>query len=574
MKTGWFFSISMVLVSTIVWTTARAANPPSMPAVFGKKLTLEQFQERPRLVLVLVIDQFRADYLTRFQKRFLPSRSGALGGFQYLMSKGAYFPFAEYEQLQNLTGPGHATILTGGYPVSHRIILNDWFDVQTGKTVNCVEDAESPLIGGGGEKDYGVSPRPLRSTTVGDELKLAGYKSRVVAIALKDRAAVLLGGHRADLALWFSEESNRWVSSRYYFPEGKLPGWVDTLNEKIHARKGKRLEWHPQGAETGLSETDKLASFEAVHGGKDANESPIGVDLTNEAALAAIREYKLGSGPAPDVLAVSYSTHDMLGHSVGPNSRLMEEMTVYEDRALAELFKTLERSVPGGMKNVLVVLTADHGVAPAPNFLRSVKIPTGAVGQKNLTERMNEALAKKFGDPGKPGWIANASTFNFYLNRTALDARKVAAADVESALKELLLKEPSTDSVFTRSEWLAGLRPPGRLKAQAEKGYVPGQNGDVVLIPKPYHIDNEKVPTHITGYAYDRVVPVVLAGPNVDPGVYAQPARVVDIAPTLSFLLGIIPPAQSEGRVLAEALGSAPRGQGAPTLPAGRARKR
>jgi hypothetical protein len=193
-------------------------------------IKLESFLSRPKLTLVLVIDQFRADYLTRFASRFLPSsgKNGEVGGFKYLMSKGAYFPQAKYDVLENMTCPGHATILTGSYPYLSGIVLNEWYDRSLGRMIYCVDDGDSPLVGSdlkGAES--GVSPKNLVGTTVGDELKNSGRPSKIISIALKDRAAILLGGHRADLAVWLSS-NYRWVSSRYYVKDKELPRWIET----------------------------------------------------------------------------------------------------------------------------------------------------------------------------------------------------------------------------------------------------------------------------------------------------------------------------------------------------------
>jgi hypothetical protein len=199
---------------------------------FAGVLPLAQYRKRPKLVLVLVIDQFRADYLTRFESRFLPAeKGGTVGGFQYLMSKGAYFPFGQYDLLQNMTGPGHATILTGAYPYLSGISLNYWFDSTKNEKVYCAQDDGSKTIEVvPPSANVGTSPKNLLGTTVGDELKNAGFPSRVFSVALKDRAAIFMGGHRADAAFWFDSGLYQWASSQFYFPKGKLPDWIKHSN--------------------------------------------------------------------------------------------------------------------------------------------------------------------------------------------------------------------------------------------------------------------------------------------------------------------------------------------------------
>lgn len=519
-------------------------------------LSLENYMHRPKLVVVVVIDQFRADYLTRFESRFLPSsnKPGQLGGFRYLM-KGAYFPFAEYEHLQTTTCPGHAAIMTGAYPYAHHIAINEWYDVVKGKDVYCVNDDDAKLVGVTAEGRPGVSPKLLKTTTVGDELKSAGHPSRVIGVALKDRAAVLLGGHRADLAIWFDGGAFKWISSQYYLSDNKLPSWVEKLNADVEKLRNSQREWKSQ-TETGLSNSIDAGPFsrEITIGSKSSIATPVGIELTTDAALAAVHAYGLGTKASPDILAISYSSHDMLGHKMGPNSREMEELTVAEDRSLAQLFKGLEKAVPGGMKNVLVVLTGDHGVAPAYGNSVAARLEAGAVDEVAMSGRLNEALDKKFGETGGKKWIVKAHSFNFYLDRKLIQEKKLEAKDVEAELKAVLLKEPAAAAVMTRTDYLNGNFPPGMHGRQAKITYILDQSGDAIMIPKPFYAEDGEPVAHMTGYNYDRQVPIALAGPNIQSGVHPDHVHVVDIAPTLSFLLGVIPPAHSEGRVLTEAI--------------------
>jgi predicted AlkP superfamily pyrophosphatase or phosphodiesterase len=521
-------------------------------------LSKEAFLKKPKLVVAIVIDQFRADYLTRFASRFLPAQQsgGAVGGFQYLMSHGAYFPFAQYDVFQCMTGPGHAMILTGAYPYQMGISLNEWFDQKTQKNVYCAEDADAEVVGAhhaGG----GYSPRNLKGSTVGDELKNAGYHSRVVAIALKDRAAILLGGHRADLAVWLDSDSYRWVSSRYYLKDGKLPAWMDELNGSLAKHKGEDYIWKGIGKETGLSNPFDAGNFERKFtvGSKEAEASPMGVTLTTDAALQALKAYHLGQNADSDLLAISYSSHDLLGHHTGPNAREMEELTIAEDRSIADLLNGIRKTLPGGLKDVVFTFTGDHGISPTVPYLKSVGFDAGSVDVDALTTKLNKALESKFGKADKGSWILSVHSFNFYLNLPAVAARKLNVADVESELKRLLEKEPAAAFVFTRAEYEAHTLPPGMHARQIGKGYN-ANNGEVVMIPKPYYMEAGPVVTHMTGYNYDRSVPLIIAGARVRAGVYAKAVDVVDLAPTLSFLLGILPPSLSEGRVLHEAIGS------------------
>jgi predicted AlkP superfamily pyrophosphatase or phosphodiesterase len=519
-------------------------------------------KNRPKLIVTIVIDQFRADYLTRFQSRFLPAKKGPqVGGFQYLMTQGAYFPFGQYDLLQCMTGPGHASILTGAYPYVGGIPLNSWFDQNKKKTTYCVEDSESPLVGP--EKSAsssGVSPRNLVATTVGDELKNAGYPSQVVSVSLKDRSSVLMGGHRADLAIWMDPTSHQWVSSRYYLPKQELPSWVKKLNQETLPPLGKEYVWKISGQGTGFSTADSIPpsgqSFPHVSqfGSKADLANPLGLELTEIAAENAVNALRLGQGETTDLLAVSFSSHDYVGHAFGPNSREMEEMTVAEDRVLSRLFNFLEQKVPGGLQNVVIAFTADHGVAPSPEWGKMNKLEAGRIDENQLAKSLSEHLKEKFGNPKNGAWVLQVIDLNFYLNHEAIRDKGLENSVVEAAAKSYLEKSPYTAFVLTYSEYLDRKLPPGMFEKQTLHTYYKGRSGDVILLAKPYFIPVGSTADHFTSYSYDRTVPIILAGRSIQPGIYATRAEVVDIAPTLSFLSGVIPPSLSEGRVLHEIL--------------------
>jgi predicted AlkP superfamily pyrophosphatase or phosphodiesterase len=521
--------------------------------------------QRPKLLLTIVIDQFRADYLTRFSSRFLPAegKGGTVGGFSYLMNQGAYYPLAEYSVLQNMTGPGHSMILSGSLPYQTGIPINTWYDAATGESKYCVADEASPIIGGspGAPDSHGVSPRSFLGTTVGDELKNAGHSSRVVTLAIKERAAVLLGGKRADLALWIDPPSFRWVTSKYYLGDRPLPDWVQEANRGLDSIKGGMYKWLAMGKPTGLS-LAALGDFErnAPIGGKESLSLPLGVQKTTDLAISALQKMKLGMGKSPDVLALSYSSHDYLGHQNGPNTLDMEEITVVEDREIARLLNTVKKTLPGGLKDVVIVLTADHGVPPSASWLAYNHMDAGKIGIDDATQKIEDRLNAKFGKAGDNGkWIAFTSDLNFYLNPKAVAASKVAKDKLEHEAKQALLTVAGAAYVFTESEYQERKLPPGMHEKQILRTFYPGRSGDLVMIPKPFYNHDEDPISHHSGYTYDRTVPLIIswnsgAGSRVKRGMRPEHADVIDIAPTLSYLLGTIPPVLSEGRVLSESL--------------------
>lgn len=537
----------------------------------GQPLSVKLLRERPKLILVIVIDQLRADYLTRFAARFLPPKqqNGDIGGFEYLKSQGAYFPQGQFDLLQGMTGPGHSTILSGAYPYLSGVPLNSWFDTATMKPVYCAQDTNEPTLGATPKKkNVGTSPRNMIATTIGDELKNAGFPSRVVSIALKDRAAIFMGGHRADVAIWMDPETMQWVSSRYYFPKGSLPDWMYALNDSSRNKKEEpTLQWKVAGPAVGLSLDTvppvllkELEGFGAAFphsidmSKKTAFNGPPGLEITEVAAEKLIEQYQLGRGKATDVLAVGFSSHDYLGHAFGPNSLEMEEMTVADDRVVSKLLNHVRKTIPGGMDNVLVVLTADHGIPPNPDWLKENRMAAGRMDEKKIAEELETHLAKKFGALQQGTWVAYVKELNFYLTPGAIAEKNLERSVVENEVRTFLRAKEGIHDVVTNTDYVERRPPPGMIGRQFMKTYFPGRSGDVIAIPRPFYMSGEDTVMHMTGYKYDSTVPIILAGKHIRSGLYASAAEVVDIAPTLAFLLGVVPPNVSEGKVLSDVL--------------------
>jgi predicted AlkP superfamily pyrophosphatase or phosphodiesterase len=521
--------------------------------------------QRPKLILTLVFDQFRGDYLSRFEHRFLPDvqSNGELGGFEYLMKHGAYYPYGEYDISQSMTGPGHATILTGAYPYLNGIPSNLWFDRTKRAKVYCAEDAAFTTVTSTAQETQetndphiGTSPKNMNSTTVGDELKNAGYPSRVVTVALKDRAAILMGGHRADLALWFDPKAQEWVSSRFYLPGGKLPEWMLELDTEVKKHRNEPYVWKAEGKSSLVTdETHGTQNFrrETKKGTRESFAMPYGGDLTEQAAEAAFENFKLGQGRATDLMAVSFSSHDYAGHAFGPNSREMEEMTVAEDRQVSKFLNFVRKRVP--LKDTIIVLTGDHGIPPSPDWLIENRVDAGRLSDAEFAKTIESAMDEKFGKPSKP-WLGFYHDFDFFFDPDTLLERNISLQDAETESKKRLVDHKGTAFVLASLDLEAGRLPPGMHGRQAAKTYYPGRSADITIIPKPFYMKDEDTVDHLTGYNYDRIVPILMAGFGIRPGLYSRHAEVVDIAPTLTFLSGTIPPSLSEGRVLFEALKS------------------
>ena len=495
----------------------------SLPQAFGADY---------KLGVVISVDQFRADYLMRFKDKFK-------GGYKTLLEKGAYLPLADHGLLQNMTGPGHAAILTGSYPYRNHIPINIWFDRETGKRTYCVEDNSTKIVGSEGVLEdikMGISPKNLNASTLGDELKNVDRPSRVVSLSIKDRAAVLMGGRRTDATIWFDEKHCEWVTSTFFAKE--LAGFAKKQNAILAKEKDQTFSWGP-------FKDIKSCSHDSI-------PTPWGLQKTIDLANGAIEEMKLGAGKDTDLLALSFSSHDYLGHRVGPNSPYMEEMTLAEDKKLGAFFDHLAKVVPGGMNNVFVVLTGDHGMVPTAlpkDRVESENVPDDEV--QNLIE---SSLTDVFGKPKNGKWILAEAEFQFYFNEQVLLDKKLKKAEVYAVAREKLLKQRFIDDVWSRDEILSDRKlPPGEM-GQIAGRTVDRHSGDLIPILKPYFYSDSYPFTHMTHYSYERYVPLVFMGKSFKPGTYRQIVRVIDIAPTLASILNVLPPSQSEGRVITEIL--------------------
>src|SRR5574340_165575 len=348
----------------------------------------------PKLVVAIAVDQFRYDYLTRFRGEYN-------GGLARLLTVGAVFSNARYEHFPTVTAIGHATFLTGATPSISGIVGNDWYDRAEGRSVTSVSDPKTRLLGGSGP---GSSPHRLLVSTVGDELKIVNPgRSRVVGISLKDRAAVLPAGHTADGAYWFDGKTGNFVSSTFYFPD--LPGWAKDFNAGRPADRYSGAEWLDH-----QRPKDPAKLYEA------RATSPCGNELIEAFAERAITAEALGQRDAADLLAVSFSSNDYIGHRYGPDSPEVREISIRTDRLFEKLFRFLDARV--GLANVLVVLTGDHGVAPTPEAQAARRMPGGRMPARIVQDTVQAALVKKYGE-GK--WISSPSEHSLYLN---LDDRK------------------------------------------------------------------------------------------------------------------------------------------------------
>jgi len=500
------------------------------------------YNARPKLIVIIVIDQFRGDYLERYRDQF------GEGGFRLFLGHGAYFSNCFYNYANTRTGPGHATLFTGAYSNGHGIADNEWWDPQKRKMVTSVEDDSTKLVGPGGEH-AGASPHNLLADTLGDELRLATQgKSRVFGVSLKDRAAILPAGFAANGAYWIEPGSGAFITSTYY--RDNLPRWVQEFNSSTPAKYWDR-EWKDDQGKVLRSTAhrkgrkgDDAGFYEVIGGTAFANEYEL------EFARQLVSNENVGSGPATDLLSVSLSANDILGHAVGPDTPEMRQMALDLDHQLAAFFSFIGQRI--GLANVWIALSADHGVSSLPDAAQKLHIPAANLGRANLDQQINAALTAKF-SPGHPATYLRFDYPVAWLDNNAFAAVHVSEQDAEKAAGEAI-KEAGLRGYYTKSQLAAGEVPDTELGRKYLNSYSPLGSWFVMGIPTFYNVGSSSGTDHASPYNYDTHVPLAFYGVPFQPGTYRERAEPVDMAPTLASLLGINPPTHSIGRVLTDAL--------------------
>jgi hypothetical protein len=500
------------------------------------------YNGHPKLVVVIVIDQFRGDYLERYRDQF------ADGGFRLFLDHGAYFPNCFYDYANTRTAPGHSTLFTGAYSNGHGIMANEWWDQKKKKMVTSVEDDDTKMVGTA-DAQAGASPHNLLSDTIGDELKLATQgKSRVFGISLKDRAAILPGGFAADAAYWIEPKSGAFITSTYY--RSDLPKWVQEFNSSRPAKFWDR-EWKDaQGTVVGSTAHRK---------GRDGSEASFyevvgSTPFANEYEFAFAKELmvyeNVGRGPATDLLTISLSANDILGHQVGPDTPQMQQMALDLDRELADFFSFLGHEI--GLANVWIALSADHGVSSLPDAVKKLRIPAANLGASKLQEQINSELTAKF-SAGHPATYVRLDYPLSWLDQDAFAAAHVKEREAEDAAAEAM-KQAGFRESFTKTQLAKGEVTATEWGRKFLNSYSPEGSWYVMGVPDIYSVGGAKGTDHTSPYNYDTHVPLAFYGLPFQTGTYRAKSEPVDLAVTLASLLGINPPTHAVGRVLTEAL--------------------
>jgi predicted AlkP superfamily pyrophosphatase or phosphodiesterase len=553
---------------------------------------------RPRLVLLIVVDQFRYDYLARFGDLF------GENGFRRLLRQGASWTEANYDHMPTYTAPGHAVLMTGAWPSQTGIVANEWYEQSTGRKVRSATDESTNMLGGkAGEKGY--SPRRLLCSTVGDELRLADNdRSKVIGISAKYRSAIFPVGRHANAAYWFSDDTGNMTSSTYYFDQ--MPAWVTRFNNKRLADGWFGARWDRLLPEAeylkragkddvpweNLDKTSNDTNFfpHIVTGGsakpsrpffKALVYTPFSNDLLLSFAEEAITNEKLGDDNDTDVVTVSFSANDYVGHRFGPNSQEVMDMSLRVDRQIGKLLDFVDARI--GLQNTIVIFTADHGASPVPELAALQNLPGRRSQKAEMLKLVEDGLKAKYGRKDRPAtdYVRSFTNRqetekgllngNFYLNRAALQRDGIDLEECERVVGELAMQMPGVARFFTRTQLESGSIPPGDdVARRVLHGFYSPRSGDVILVFEPYSIlfdppddptDPRSSATHGSPYSYDTHVPLIIMGRSFRAGKYTQAATPADLAPTLAHILNVQAPSCSVGRVLAEALGNGQQGR-------------
>jgi predicted AlkP superfamily pyrophosphatase or phosphodiesterase len=522
-----FFSVSLLSAAQLL-----AADSTANPA-------------RPKLVVGIVIDQFRYDYLTRF-------RSEYHGGLDKMMREGADFTNAFYQQVPTVTAVGHSIFFSGAMPAMSGIVSNTWYDRDEHQIVTSVCDWEEKTVGGAqvqkGTKctdSDPASPRRLLASTLGDELRDAHPDSKVIGISIKARGAIMPSGHRANVAYWFDDSNGNFVTSSYYVKE--LPEYAQRFNQKKLADAYLEQKWEkfPKRDFHASGSAEKYSKIPA---------SPWGNELIERFAAQVLQSEQLGLHKSPDLLTVSFSSNDYIGHAVGPDAPEVHDMALRTDALLEDFFQAIDKQV--GLKNTIIVLSADHGVAP----LAERQVEEKSVGGRIFADpedTIRAALRTKFGDAD---WlIPDAGETSFYLNWPAIDkfrsGKSIGDHEIYETAKAALLATPQlhVSRVYSREQLENGVA--GDLVARAEmNGFYPHRSGDLMVVYEPFFVPGTSGTTHFSPWSYDTHVPVLILGPGIKAGRFSNTVAPNDIAPTLATILDVQIPSGSSGRVLTEAL--------------------
>jgi predicted AlkP superfamily pyrophosphatase or phosphodiesterase len=535
-----FFSANV----TVNAQTGSTAKPTTVPSA------------NPKLIVGIVIDQMRYDYLSKYYSKF------GEGGFKKLLTQGFNCKNTSYNYMPTYTGPGHASIYTGATPAQHGIIANDWFVRTKNAVMYVTDDDTAKTVGSKNPKVGRMSPRNMLSSTFGDELKLyTNGKTKVIGVALKDRSSILPAGHLSNGSYWFDSYSGNFVTSTFYKTE--LPKWVSDFNAQQLPKKYLSQPWStllPIDKYTESAADDN--PYEGLFKGEtkpvfphnlstmftDSSYEvlrycPSGNTITKDMAIAALKGENLGKGVYTDVLAVSFSTPDYVGHKFGPQSIELEDTYIRLDKELAELITYLETNY--GKDNFLLFLSADHAASYVPEQMIDLKMPGGYFDSQRFYLSLQKMLQENYGDSALLSEFINEQ---IYLNHSLVTSKKISLAKIQEDVVEFAQNFDGVANAYTAKQ-LNSEPLKNKPAVLIQNGFYQKRSGDVALLLEPSWMDwSHTGTTHGTPYSYDTRVPLLWYGWHIKPGEYGECVEITDIAPTITSMLKIMPPNAATGK--------------------------
>ena len=543
--------------------------------LFFNGYLLKSQTDKPKLVVGIVVDQMRFDHLYKYQERF------SNGGFKRIMREGFNYKNTQYNYIPTVTAAGHASIYTGTTPSTHGIIGNTWYQRSSKQIITNIEDNNELLIGTEAADSYGGSPRNMLTTTITDQLRMGtNFRAKVISVSLKDRGAILPGGHSANAAYWHDWKSSpgNFVSSSYYMDE--LPNWVTKFNKLEKSNSYLTDSWstlYPIESYTMSAPDDN--NYERAIAGKTSATfpydyksmrerykeigaeyqliwvTPAGNSLLTDFAIEAIKSEGLGTDEITDFISISYSVPDVIGHTFGPQSVEFEDVILRLDRDIESLLKSLDATV--GTGNYLLFLTSDHGSVPVASYLADNKLPAGIANIKKHEVALLSHLNSKY---GTNQWIENFDGEAVYLNRDLIKQKKLSLRAVQQEAADFLITLEEVTGALIASDLQSQSYSYG-MNQMIQNGYYSKRSGDVILVFKPGFVQSldpritmQKIKgtSHGSGYAYDTHVPMLWFGNSIPKGNSVRKVSVTDIAPSIAQILNISYPSGTTGEPLIE----------------------
>jgi predicted AlkP superfamily pyrophosphatase or phosphodiesterase len=514
-------------------------------------------QKQPKLVVGIVVDQMRYDFLYRYWDKY------GKGGFKRLLKEGYSCANTNINYVPTYTAPGHAAIYTGTTPAVNGMVGNNWYSRKLNKSIYCVSDSTTEPVGSANKKEGRMSPRNLVTNTITDQLRLSdNMNSKTIGISLKDRGSILPAGHSASGAYWYDGIAGAWITSNYYMDS--LPDWVRKFNSEKQPVKFLNQKWETYyPINTYTESTRDNTDFEEPFKGETTpvfpydlwrisgngyellRETPFGNTYTKNFAEAAIKGEKMGKGDFTDFLAMSFSSTDYVGHRFGPNSVETEDTYIRLDKDIEEFLDFLDSYL--GKENVLVFLTADHGAANNPNYLKSkgIREPGGFFDQNRLKDSLNGFLKKTY---HHDSLVADYENQQIYLDYDKLNDAYISVKDISLKISDFVKNFPGVASAIPAYSLEENNYPAGKFHL-VQQGFMPSRSGDVAISLQPGWIEyKQKGTTHGSGNSYDTHIPLLFYGWKIKPGISYAEVSVTDIAPTLAALLQIQEPSGCTGK--------------------------